>query len=295
MRKIFTAIITPFLNKGEIDYQSFKHLLKRQEEAENGVLILGSTGENLSFSLQEKKDLVNFTLEQNLSIPLMIGVGGVNLNESKEWVSFLNESANKIDSLLLTTPMYCKPMRFGQTTWFKEIMDHSKIKCLFYNHPGRSSIALNKDSVKDLLHHPQFYGIKESSGSIQVYQEFAKIFHESNRSNELALFGGDDPFFHEHMKFRCEGLISVASNLWPQEMNLVVTSEDLSMNREALVPFYEALFKSSNPIPVKVISSNLGLISTSTLRTPLSNLDFVQSKEESFAFNKSFLEKIKRP
>ena len=74
---LWTAMITPLLSSHQVDYKSLEELLKLQQQANNGVLLLGSTGESLSFNREEKEEILSFTLQKKIQIPLMVGVGGI--------------------------------------------------------------------------------------------------------------------------------------------------------------------------------------------------------------------------
>ena len=100
---VWTAIVTPFSEDGKtIDYDSFKKILRLQEDAGNGILILGSTGEGLAINEDERREMLKFISELKLKVPLMVGVSGFNFEQSINWVTFC---ANyNVDAFLLTTP-----------------------------------------------------------------------------------------------------------------------------------------------------------------------------------------------
>jgi 4-hydroxy-tetrahydrodipicolinate synthase len=116
--KLWTAIVTPLNEDLTVDFESFKNLLIEQNDANNGILVLGSTGEALNISLEIKKSIVEYTVEQRLNVPIMIGVGGHNLQDTKSWVEYLNNK--DVDCILLVTPIYAKPGNIGQYNWFKQ-------------------------------------------------------------------------------------------------------------------------------------------------------------------------------
>jgi len=117
---LWTAIVTPMHADGSIDYKSFETLIRQQEEAGNGVLILGSTGEGLNLHEEEKRELVEFTHDLDLVVPLMVGIGGFNLSAQVDFIHFCNEL--KPDAFLLVTPLYAKPGAEGQFESFSELM-----------------------------------------------------------------------------------------------------------------------------------------------------------------------------
>lgn len=271
---LWTAIITPLKENGELDLESYSLLLKEQEEAGNGVLTLGSTGEALNLTLEERKKVLAHTLEQNLKVPVMVGVGGQDLVATKEWVQYLNDQP--IHAVLLVTPLYAKPETEGQYLWFKELMDATKHPVMLYNVPGRTGKAMSFDAVKRLSEHDKFWAIKEASGSVEDFKKYV-----SASGSKARVYSGDDgllPAFKEH---GCVGLVSVASNAWPkatheyvkQALAGTLSKEDASLWDACA----SALFCVSNPIPVKRLLSEEKRIGTPTLKLPLSHKDLSQA------------------
>src|SRR5699024_7971538 len=97
--QLWTALITPMQENGDIDLDDLASLIHRQDDAGYGVLILGSTGEGLALSLEDKKRIVETASNLNINVPLMAGVGGFNLHEQIEWIEYCQEF--EVDSFLL--------------------------------------------------------------------------------------------------------------------------------------------------------------------------------------------------
>jgi 4-hydroxy-tetrahydrodipicolinate synthase len=270
---LWTAIVTPLNEDGSLDLESYANILQEQNEAKNGILVLGSTGESLNLTLSERKELLEFTLTQDLQVPLMVGVPGSNLEATKEWVSYLN--GHKIDALLMVTPLYAKPETEGQYQWFKILMDLSEKPVMLYNVPSRTGKELSHSCVKRLKDHPNFWALKEASGSTA---EFEKYVADTGESRVLS---GDDGLLPAFSNLGCSGLVSVASNAWPKETHLYVemalgkklSPEDISLWDACSA----ALFCVSNPIPVKRLMHEEGRIKTSHLKLPLSHKDLSQA------------------
>lgn len=263
---LWTALVTPFNEDESIDFESFGKLLKLQEEAGNGVLVLGSTGENLALSPEEKKSVIEFTCSQNLSVPVMSGVGGTNLAESLSWISYLETMP--LDAYLMVTPLYTKPGEKGQYQWFKRLLDASTKACVLYNIPSRTGKPLDHNAVKQLSSHPNFYGIKEASGSVD---EFIK--YRCDAPNAV-LFSGDDGMMPLFALAGAKGLISVIANVWPKETNCY-TKLCIRLKLDGVLPSWkrisESLFVVSNPIPAKALLHHKGVIKTPKLRLPLTH------------------------
>lgn len=267
---LWTAIITPMKEDGAIDFSSLTQLLKEQEEAGNGIVVLGSTGEALNLNDQEKKAIVEHTVSLSLKTALMVGIGGINLTETKDWLSYLE--TKPFDCYLMVTPLYSKPGPKGQYLWFKELLDASTKPSMLYNIPGRTGKNLDHKAVKELVGHPRFWAIKEASG---LTLEFSQYVLETNQ--KVAVYSGDDALLPSFYPYGCQGLVSVASNIWPKETHAWVKKVLNNKANLKEVHLWEkctnALFIASNPIPVKVLMHDLKKIKSATLRAPLTFLE----------------------
>jgi len=265
---LITAIVTPLDQQGKVDYQNFAQLLKAQEQACNAVVILGSTGEALNLDEAERREIVRFAFNQNLKIPMMVGVGGVNINETISWIKYLE--AFPIEALLLVVPLYAKPGVHGQYHWFKTLMDNTTKPCMLYNVPGRSATLLQFETVKMLKDHPRFWAIKEASGKPEDFKKYGEM-----AGPQIRLYSGDDALLPAFMPHHCVGLVSVASNVWPAATHCYV---DLCLKGKLeevknWEKWSNLLFIASNPVPVKRLMFELGQIKTPKLRLPLTHED----------------------
>jgi len=263
-KTLWTALITPMNGDGRIDFKSLEHLIRIQEKAGNGILLIGSTGEGLALSDREKRDVVEFSSSLDPNVPLMVGVGGMNTGIQESWIRHCN-SLN-VDAFLLVTPLYAKPGPKGQTAWFKRLLNISDKPCMIYNIPSRTGIELTTEVVGALKDHPNFWSIKEASGKLSSYQQFRR------KAPKIPLFSGDDALVAYFKPAGCAGLVSVAANVWPDETALYVR-KSLSGDTKTLFPLWnqavEVLFSASNPIPVKLLLHHKGKIGSPELRLPL--------------------------
>lgn len=261
---LWTALVTPMKENGDVNPDELASLIHRQDEAGNGVLVLGSTGEGLALSLEDKKRVVETASSLNLDVPLMVGVGGFNLREQLEWIEYCNQF--EIDSFLLVTPLYAKPNVKGQIQWFEALLNAADKSCMLYNVPSRTGVKMHPDVISKLADYKNMYALKEASGSIDDYQEFRK------RAPQLPIYSGDDgltPFF---AAVGCQGLVSVMANVWPKATHRY-TKRCLQGRGQELLPLWQecsdTLFSVSNPIPTKVLLAEKGWINSATLRLPL--------------------------
>jgi 4-hydroxy-tetrahydrodipicolinate synthase len=268
--KLWTALVTPLTAEQNVDVISLEKIVKEQEDAGNGLLYCGSTGEALNLTLEERKQIVEFGDEREKKSPMMVGVGGANLKATLEWIEYLNSKKN-IDAYLLVVPLYAKPDEEGQYLWFKTLMDASEKPVMLYNVPGRTGKKLPFRVVERLKDHPKLWALKEASGSAQEFAGYRQAM------GDKALYCGDDGLLPQFAPIGCQGLVSVAGNAWPKataryveqclEGNLTI--RDAYLWQKAA----DTLFITSNPTPVKRLLSELGRISSPTMRLPLSQHD----------------------
>lgn len=271
---LWTAVLTPMDHSGRVDYLSFEKLLRMQEEAGNGVVVLGSTGEALNLNQNEREDIVRFTMQKKLQVPVMVGVPGHHLEGTLEWLKLTESMA--VDCYLMVTPIYAKPGEDGQRRWFEQIMNAVTKPCMLYNVPSRTGISLNINTVKSLASHPNFWAIKEASGSEETFS------HYKDALPQQKIFSGDDALMVEFAKRGASGLVSVASNLWPKACATYVELA-LQGKTQGLLPLWadatNALFQAANPIPAKALANHLHLINSPVVRAPLSQWDYLHLAE----------------
>jgi 4-hydroxy-tetrahydrodipicolinate synthase len=264
---LWTALVTPLLSNGEVDFKSLEKLIQQQVEANNALLILGSTAEALNLSLATKKSIIEFTLSLNPAVPVMVGVGGHLLQEQIEWVKYLETL--KINAYLMVTPLYAKPGPVGQTQWFKTLMDAVTRPVMLYNVPGRTAAPLALKAVESLRTHPRFWAIKEASGSVDRMKEYLEA------AGGGRVYCGDDALLPDFVNAGSVGLVSVASNAWPKETHLYVDQclKKTFDAKELWTKASNSLFVVSNPVPVKRLLALRGDISSPTMAAPLSHED----------------------
>jgi len=263
--KLWTALITPMNNDGSVDYETLKKLVHEQESAKNGILVLGSTGEALNLNLDEKKAIYKYVKDLSPKVPIMAGVGGINLNETKKELTYLETLS--YDCYLMVTPLYAKPGTQGQINWFTELMDTVSKPVMLYNVPGRTGVSLERNALEKLKDHPNFWAIKEASGSTSEFKEYVRTV------SPAPVFSGDDGMLPDYANLGAKGLVSVASNAWPNQTHEYVnrTLEGTLSNADDWKQWSNSLFIASNPIPVKRMMFENGTLSSPICRAPLTH------------------------
>lgn len=264
---LWTALVTPFSPDGaRVDFKAAEALLRRQEAAGNGVLLLGSTGESMALSEAEKEDVVEMATSLNLAVPLMVGVPNINRAQTLNWVEYCNGQG--VDAFLASTPAYTKPAAQGQIGWFGDIMNAAEHPVMLYNIPSRTGAALSPQVLSALGGHRNFWAVKESSGGLDAYIDY----HVA--APHVAIYSGDDNMMPAVAPLGACGLVSVASNVWPEECRAYVAAcLDGSYRGTEWWWISKALFSTSNPVPVKALMEDLGLVPSGAVRSPLSRDD----------------------
>lgn len=269
---VWTALITPFLSDGDVDYCGLKQLAMQQEKANNGILLLGSTGEGLALTSDEQLAIVQFVAALKLHVPLMVAIGGFNLATQQALI----EQCNKlpIAAYLLGSPIYAKPGPVGQTAWYKALLNAAKFPCMLYNVPSRSGVELCISALQVLQHHKNCWALKEASGDLH------KLLAYREHCPDIELYSGEDAMMPYLASADVKGLVSVCANVWPQETQRYV-QQALSGQSQGLFPLWQqaiaALFQVTSPIPVKVLMAELELIDSATLRLPLCQTELLSS------------------
>jgi len=261
---LWTALVTPMKRGGSIDFEDLNFLVKKQEQAGNGILLIGSTGEGLALDSDEKLAIVRHVAKLKPEVPVMAGVGGYNLKNQINWIKTCNGFG--IDSFLLVTPLYSKPGIKGQIEWFTLLMDVADKPCMLYNIPSRTGTNLHVDVLKNVKNHGRFWAVKEASGRIEDFEQFR------SQCPDVPLYSGDDGLLPYFAVAGCHGLVSVSANVWPAATKLY-TRLCLKKETDTIFPVWQqavkAMFSAPNPVPAKVLLAHKKWIKTDVLRAPL--------------------------
>lgn len=262
---LFTALVTPFNSNFTIDYKSLDLLIDRQEEAGNELLILGSTGEGLAMPKRLKEELLIHVGRRRSGF--MVGVGGHNLEEQKEWIDFALKQ--RAGSFLLVTPYYSRPGKEGQLHWFQSLMDHAKAPCMLYNIPKRAGTSLNQETLYALKNHPHLFAVKEASGSLEEFRLLKKA------APELLFYAGNDDMMFELAHLGAEGLVAVMSNVAPEATRNYLTASLKGVMNDLIATASEAatILSQQNPLSIKIALERCGLIAFGDPLPPLNRHD----------------------
>lgn len=277
------ALITPMNKEGKICHSSLKKLIDYHVLSKTKAIVsIGTTGESATLSQEEHIKIVMLTLElANKRIPIIAGTGA---NATTEAISLTKRFENSgIAGCLTVTPYYNKPTQEGLYQHFKAISENTELPQILYNVPSRTGCDLLPSTISRLSEFKNIIGIKEATGDLSRINKIKKLV-----KNNFLLISGDDATALDFMQLGGHGVISVTANIAAKEMVEICSyalKGDFLQARimnERLMPLHEALFIESNPIPIKWLAKEMGLIKNDTLRlpmTPILNSTRIQLKK----------------
>ncbi|CAG9172805.1 4-hydroxy-tetrahydrodipicolinate synthase [Cupriavidus respiraculi] len=266
------AIVTPMLEDGSLDYPALRALIDwHAAEGTDGIVIVGTTGESPTVSVDEHCELIRVAVEQSgKRIPIIAGTGGNSTREAIELTAFAKEVG--ADASLQVVPYYNKPTQEGMYQHFRTIAEAVDLPVLLYNVPGRTVADMSNETILRLAQVPGIVGVKEATGNIDRAAQLIKDAPEG-----FAIYSGDDPTAIALMLLGGHGNISVTANVAPRKMHELcvaalkgdaITARRIHME---LVSLNKAMFVEANPIPVKWALQQMGRMQGG-IRLPLTPL-----------------------
>jgi 4-hydroxy-tetrahydrodipicolinate synthase len=266
------AIVTPMHEDGSLDLASLKNLIDFHVNAgTDGIVIVGTTGESPTVDIEEHCLLIKTTVEHVANrIPVIAGTGA---NSTKEAIELTRHAkALGADACLLVAPYYNKPTQEGLYQHFSAIAEAVDIPQILYNVPGRTGCDLQNDTVVRLSKIKNIVGIKDATGGMERGTDLLLRVSE-----DFAVYSGDDATSLSLLLLGGHGVISVTANVAPKlmhEMCLHAAAGNVAAARginAKLFGLHQKLFVEANPIPVKWVLQQMGLIE-SGIRLPMVNL-----------------------
>jgi 4-hydroxy-tetrahydrodipicolinate synthase len=247
------AIVTPFKNDLSIDFAALGRVINHVISGSvNYIVAMGTTGESVTLSKEEKKAIISYVIEVvDSRVPIVYGIGGNNTQEVIN--SIRHTDLEGVDGILSVVPYYNKPTQRGLFQHFKEIATCSPIPVIIYNVPGRTSCNLNADTCLELAHKfENIVAVKEASGDLTQIMKIIK-----GKPENFNIISGDDMLTIPVIAAGGSGVISVLANAFPCQCAELV-SQSLKSNfksaREMQFRFHEMielLFAEGNPAGVK--------------------------------------------
>ncbi|KQR90186.1 4-hydroxy-tetrahydrodipicolinate synthase [Burkholderia sp. Leaf177] len=273
IRGSIPAIVTPMHEDGSLDLPAFRKLIDwHVEEGSNGLVVVGTSGESATLSVEEHVLMVKTAVDHAAKrFPIIAGAGGNSTSEAVE----LARAAKEVgaDATLQVVPYYNKPTQEGMYQHFRKIAESVDLPVILYNVPGRTVADMNHDTVIRLASVPGIIGVKEATGNIDRAANLIKEAPE-----HFAIYSGDDPTAIALMLLGGHGNISVTANVAPRAMSELcraalagdaITARKIHLS---LLSLHKNMFCESNPIPAKWALTALGRME-SGIRLPLTPLD----------------------
>lgn len=264
------ALVTPFDTNREIDFPSLERIVKYN--INNGIdylVVLGTTGESVTLTKNEKKEVVRFVLKTaNGRLPVVLGIGGNNTHEILE--QFEHTDFNGIDAILSVSPYYNKPSQEGIYQHYRELAGNSPLPLILYNVPGRTGTNMSAATTLRLANEVEnIIAIKEASGN---FAQIMEILH--HKPDHFNVISGDDLFTLPLITLGAIGVISVTAQAVPAVFSNMVRKALAGKTDEARKLHYQmlglmnALFADGSPGGIKAALEILGLCGN-ILRLPL--------------------------
>ena len=257
--RLITAMVTPFDEQGEVDYDQAKSLAKALvASGSNGVIVSGTTGESPTLSTEEKLRLyseVKGALGDSGAV--IAGTGNYNTAESIE-LSREAEQAG-VDGLLLVVPYYNKPPQEGLYQHFKAIAGSVHLPCIVYNVTSRTSLNMTHETTIRLSHIDNIVGVKEAGSDLD---QITRII--DGASDGFRVWSGNDNETFQIMATGGYGVVSVLSHLVGSQIKQMMgyllegDVERAAAEHRRLLPLFKVMFIVSNPMPIKYALNRVG-------------------------------------
>ena len=256
--RLMTAMVTPFTERGAVDFGKAAELARNLVASGNdGLIVTGTTGEGPTLNEDEKLELYRVTKRAVGNASIVAGTGNYNTAESIH----LTREAELcgVDGMLLVVPYYNNPPQEGLYQHFKAIAEATSLPCILYNVPPRAPRNLEASTLKRLAEIDNIVGVKEASGKLEQFNAVMSAVPE-----DFLVYSGNDSDTHTVMSLGGYGVISVAAHLVAGRIRQMIdllaegrTAEAATIHLE-LLPLVDALFWQPNPMPVRAALNELG-------------------------------------
>ncbi|WP_313346058.1 4-hydroxy-tetrahydrodipicolinate synthase [Sedimentibacter sp.] len=255
--RLITAMVTPFDSELNVDYnQAVKLAEKLVIERSSALLLNGTTGESPTLTSDEVYKLIS-EIKKNVNIPVIAGVGTNNTKKTIENIKNIEDL--NVDGLLVITPYYNKPNQESLYEHFKTVAQNTDLPIIIYNVPGRTGVNISVKTLSKLAEIKNIVAIKEASGDMA---QFIRMVNET--PGDFLVYSGEDILTLPSLAVGGYGIISVASNVSGKIMGEMIDAfENKDMEKAAqinlkLTNLFDALFVTTNPIPVKYALNSMG-------------------------------------
>lgn len=278
--EVITAMVTPFNNKREIDYnraeELAKHLISNGTDA---VLVAGTTGEGPTLTHEEEFELLSTVKRAVANRAKVIMNAGSNSTETAVMAAKWAQK-EEVDAILSVVPYYNKPSQQGIIEHFSAVAECTNLPIIIYNIPGRTGVNMLPETVAALAEkYTNIVAVKQSYPDMDAVTEMKLCCPD-----DFSIYSGDDSLTLPMMALGARGVVSVASHIFGNEIKSMIrnykTGEfvaSLNMHKK-LYPAVKKLFSAPNPVPIKAVLAHKGLIEE-FVRRPLTELTDKEKSE----------------
>lgn len=267
----YTAIITPFTDSNEVNFEKLRELVQIQlENGIDGIVPCGTTGESPTLTMDEHEQVIKTVIEEARGKAQVIA--GTGSNNTVESVHLTKKAAEfGADAALVIMPYYNKPMPAGQYLHFKTVCEEGGLPVVVYNVPGRTGkMILAEDIAKMYEEIDNVVALKDAVGDIEYTCAVRNLC-------DIDILSGDDSLTYPMIACGGQGVISVVSNIAPREVSAMVHAalegdfEKAVKDHYRLWNVFKGIFIETNPIPIKAALEMKGVIN-GALRLPMSRI-----------------------
>jgi 4-hydroxy-tetrahydrodipicolinate synthase len=257
--RVITAMATPFDRNGALDLERARGLAEYLvANGSDGLVLAGSTGESPTLSFEEKRDLFAAVTDAvGARADIIAGTGTYNTAETIHLSTMAAEQG--VGGLLVVTPYYSRPPQSGLLAHFRAVAKATDLPIILYDIPSRTARKIEHETLLKLAEVPNIVGVKDAAADLAGTARLA-----AEKPDDFTIWSGDDALTLPMLSLGAQGVISVASHLVGARLQELVEAHskgdgDLaaSINRE-LVPLFDVLFITSNPIPLKAALAMIG-------------------------------------
>lgn len=261
----YVALITPFKDNLEVDYDKLSELLDFQiENGTNGIVVCGTTGEAATLSEEEYIKVITFVTEKSKGkVKVVAGAGSNSTKRAVELTKICKEIG--VDAVLSVAPYYNKPTQKAIIEHFKKIAEVG-IDVILYNVPSRTGVNIEARTTIELSKVKNIVGVKEATGSIEQMIEIA-----NNVSEEFDILSGEDNLILPMLSIGAVGVISVTANALPKEVanQFILKGNEQFNHHKYMYDIHKNMFIEGNPVTIKAVMNIMGLIKNKKVREPL--------------------------
>ena len=264
--EVITAMVTPFNEKREIDYNRAEELSKYLiSHGSDAILVAGTTGEGPTLTHEEEFELLSTVKRAVANKAKVIMNAGSNSTQTAVMAAKWAQK-EEVDAILSVVPYYNKPSQEGMIEHYSAVAESVDLPIIIYNIPGRTGVNMKPETVACLA------------------EKYSNIVAIKQSCSDFTVYSGDDSLMLPMMALGARGVVSVASHIFGSEMKSMIRNYKsgefvaaLNMHKK-LYPAFKALFMAPNPVPVKAALAHLGMIED-VVRRPLVELNDKQKAE----------------